>query len=156
MTIDQRVSTGRWLAEVEDLTVLSVQNGVPVALVDRVSFGVEAGEAVGLVGESGCGKTLTVRALAGLLPGGLQAGKESRVSFDGRLLSDWKPTPHGSEIGYVFQDPTASLNPVLRVGDQIAEVVRVVLGESAKTATARAVALLEEVGIDDPAAKARR
>ena len=156
MTGETGTSGTGWLSEVANLSVETKGGGPALRLVDRISFGISPGEAVGLVGESGCGKSLTVLAMAGLLPAALEVAADSRVAFGGRELSDWDPPPHGSEIGFVFQDPTASLNPVLRVGEQIAEVVRVVLGRPASEARLRAKALLAEVGIDDPEAKARR
>ena len=155
MTAEGGTPSGGWLSEVTDLRVEVRQDGEAVPLVDRVSVRVSPGEAVGLVGESGCGKTLTVLAMAGMLPSALHVAEDSRVRFDGNDLADVKPAPHGAEIGFVFQDPTASLNPVLRVGEQIAEVVREVLGRPAREAARRAEALLAEVGIDDPVAKAR-
>ncbi len=144
------------LVVVEDLRLTAGRGGDATSLVDSVSLQIHTGDAVGLVGESGCGKTLTVLAIAGLLPRGVTVAAESRVLFRDRPIDAWDPPPHGSEIGFVFQDPGGSINPVLRVGDQIAEVVRALKGTSRAEARARSLELLAEVGIADPAGKAVR
>jgi oligopeptide/dipeptide ABC transporter ATP-binding protein len=118
-----------------------------------VSFGVSAGEAVGLVGESGCGKSITLRALLGLLP------VPARVTGGALLLDgvDVLGMPARKRhraltdaVSMVFQDSLTALNPVMRVGDQIAEVPRRRLGMSKSAAHARAVELMDQVGIPDP------
>ncbi len=144
------------LVSVESLTLRAGRDPAAPVLVDRVSLEIAAGESVGLVGESGCGKTLTVLAMAGLLPADVSKAAESRVLFRGRPIEACEPSPLGREIGFVFQDPAGSINPVLRVGHQIAEVVRTLKGTSRSDAHARSLELLAEVGIADPAAKARR
>jgi oligopeptide/dipeptide ABC transporter ATP-binding protein len=118
-----------------------------------VSLSVGAGEAVGLVGESGCGKSITLRALLGLLP------VPARVT-GGALLLDGVDVLGMAErrrqraltdaISMVFQDSLTALNPVMRVGDQIAEVPRRRLGMSKAEAHARAVDLMDQVGIPEP------
>jgi peptide/nickel transport system ATP-binding protein len=118
--------------------------------VDDVSFHVAPGEALGLVGESGAGKSLTATAVIGLLdpPGRIAAGE---ILLDGRRLDG---LPHaemrrirGRRIGAVFQDPLTSLDPLFTVGDQLVETIRTHLAVSPAEATSRAEALLEEVGI---------
>ena len=134
------------LSVVADLEIRAGKDG-PV-LVDGVDLSVGRGEAIGLVGESGCGKTLTMLAMAGLLPNTLKA--TGRVTFNGVPVTP--DPPLGSGIGFVFQDPAASLTPVLTVGRQIAEVLRYVAGGSGKSASNRSRELLEEVGVDPSAA----
>ena len=103
-----------------------------VKAVDGVSLDVPRGGSLGLVGESGCGKSMTLRAILGLLPGRARiAGGE--VVFDGARRSRARSLGglRGDSIGMVFQEPMTALNPVMRVGDQIAEGPRVRLGRSA-------------------------
>src|SRR5581483_11483173 len=114
------------LLEVEDLrTHIKLRSGT-VRAVDGLSFDVEAGETVGIVGESGCGKTMAAMSIMGLLPPrGYIAG--GQVRFEGRdLVKLSEPalrTVRGKEIGMVFQDPMTSLNPTMPIGRQIAEAV---------------------------------
>ncbi len=142
--------------------VLSVRNlrvefptrrGTLVA-VDDVSFDIAPGEVLGVVGESGAGKSLTGAAVIGLLePPGRIAGGEillhgSRID---NLPREQMRTIRGKRIGMVFQDPLTSLNPLYRVGEQIIETIRTHLPLSEREARARAVELLEEVGIQGAA-----
>jgi peptide/nickel transport system permease protein len=127
--------------------------------VEDVSFTVGRGECLGIVGESGCGKSVTALSLLRLVPtppGEVDAG---RVAFGGRNLLAVAPAEltrlRGGRIAYVFQDPDTSLHPMIPVGWQIAEAVRVHQGVGWRAATARAVALLGQVGIPDPASRAR-
>ncbi|MSR19833.1 MAG: ABC transporter ATP-binding protein [Gemmatimonadetes bacterium] len=124
--------------------------------VDGVSFEVREGETLGIVGESGCGKTVTSLALLGLLPeppARLMDG--SSVRFRGQELvgADEKQLRalRGNEISMVFQEPMSSLNPVFSVGDQITETLRLHRGMDRRAARAEAVRLLGEVGIPEPA-----
>jgi peptide/nickel transport system ATP-binding protein len=135
----------------DDLHV-SVHDGAAVA-VRGVSLQVRPGEIVGLVGESGSGKTLTCRAALGVLPPGC-AVERGTVSFGGIDLTalsrrDWERL-HGSGMGAVFQDPASYLNPVLTVGGQLAEVLRVKLGLGRRAAHRRALELFEAVGLRQP------
>ncbi len=136
------------LLEVEDLRV--VLGGR--AVVDGVSFSVGEGETVGLVGESGSGKSVTSLALMGLLPA--EARVEGRVRFGGRdvLVMDARErrSLRGREMAMVFQEPMSALNPVMRVGEQVAEGVRAHgrgLGRAA--VRERVLGALEEVGLPD-------
>ncbi|HEY3613439.1 MAG TPA: ABC transporter ATP-binding protein, partial [Gaiellales bacterium] len=121
-----------------------------VKAVDGVDLDIPRGGAFGLVGESGCGKSMTLRAILGLLPGRARiAGGE--VVFDGQTLSAKSLARlRGESIGMVFQEPMTALNPVMRVGEQIAEGPRVRLGHSAERSKARALELLRLVGVPDP------
>jgi len=143
------------LLEVEDLAV-TFRDDREVRAVDGVSFAVDAREVVGLVGESGCGKSVTSLALIGLLANQntRRVRVEGRASFDGldllradaRTLRDIR----GREIAMIFQDPLSSLNPVVPIGVQVAEVLIRHRGASKPEAMRRAAELLERVGIPDP------
>jgi peptide/nickel transport system ATP-binding protein len=137
------------LLEVNDLTV---RFGAHVA-VNQLSFSVRKGETLALVGESGCGKSTTALALMRLLPAG--AVVSGQISFAGRDLVRL-PEPEvrnlrGRQLGLIFQEPMASLNPVMTVGAQLVEALRVDPSISRKAARARAVELLDLVRIPEPA-----
>jgi oligopeptide/dipeptide ABC transporter ATP-binding protein len=147
------------LLAVENLVVSfpgAARRSVPV---DGVSFSLARGETLALVGESGCGKSLTSLALLRLIPppGIIEPG--SRISFDGTdvmaLKEDALRDIRGRRIGMVFQDPMTSLNPVFTVGDQVAEGIRAHFPVSRREADGRAIALLDEVGISDATSRAR-
>src|SRR5215212_983739 len=146
------------LLSVRDLrTYFYTESGVAKA-VDGVSFDIAAGETVGLVGESGCGKSVTALSLLRLIrpPGRIEAGSE--IQFDGRNLVtlDEKSMRgiRGARMSMVFQEPMTALNPVFKIGDQIAEVVRVHHSGSKREARERAIKMLETVGIASPAERA--
>jgi oligopeptide/dipeptide ABC transporter ATP-binding protein len=118
-----------------------------------VSLSVSAGESVGLVGESGCGKSITLRALLGLLPvpARITGGALLLDGVDVLGMPDRRRQRELTDaISMVFQDSLTALNPVMRVGDQIAEVPRRRLGMSGSEAHARAIDLMDQVGIPDP------
>lgn len=138
------------LLSVTDLRVgFATDDGV-VQAVDGVSFDLAAGEVLAIVGESGCGKSVTAQSIIGLTrsPNATITG---RAIFDGRDLIAADETQlrsvRGEHIAVVFQDPMTSLNPVYRVGDQIAEMIRAHREVSKEEATARAVEILDAVGI---------
>ena len=150
-----RADTGGPLLDVQDLSVLFTRRGqAPVHAVDEVSFSVSAGEHVGLVGESGSGKSVTSLAIMGLLP---PRGAEvhGTVSYAGQDLlampAKQRNALRGRDIAMVFQDPMSSLNPVIRIGTQIEEVLLRHTDASKPEARERAVDLLHRVGIPDPA-----
>jgi len=129
----------------------------PVRVCDDVGFGIRRGETMALLGESGCGKSMTALSLMRLLPlsGRITAGA---VVLDGTDLlalpeRDMRQVRGGS-MGMIFQEPQTSLNPVLTVGAQIAEAVRVHEGRTGSTGERRVVELLKSVGIPDPARRA--
>ncbi|QLK25840.1 ABC transporter ATP-binding protein [Natrinema zhouii] len=144
------------LLEVEDLVVqFYTENGV-VRAVDGISYEIRAGETLGLVGESGAGKSVASLALLRLIesPGEIVSGE---IRFRGRnvleLSADELRALRGDEIAMVFQDAGAALNPVYTVGEQIAEAIRAHEAVTDETARDRAIDLLERVGIPDPAAR---
>ncbi|BFO30221.1 ABC transporter ATP-binding protein [Klebsiella pasteurii] len=133
---------------------LTVTRGEDIALVDNVSFALEAGEMLGLVGESGSGKTVTCRALMRLLPGDGLRISGGEVVLDGRdilpLSEGQMSAVRGREIGMIFQNPTSHLNPVMTIGEQIAESRRLHFSANRRQAREDALALLRQVGIPDP------
>jgi peptide/nickel transport system ATP-binding protein/oligopeptide transport system ATP-binding protein len=146
------------ILEVRDLRVeLPLSRGT-VHAVDGASLSVAPGQAFGLVGESGCGKSMTLRAIMGLLPrpGQIVGGQ---VLFEGEDLVTASPgrlrQVRGGSIAMIFQEPMTALNPVMRVGDQIAEAPQVHLGLSRTAARERALDLMRRVGIPDPVRRAR-
>ena len=140
--------------EVEGLTVTFAGDQRPV--VRGVSFTIASGEALGLVGESGSGKSLTCRAILRLMPRG--ASVAGRISYGSRELLELGRSEmqalRGSSIAMVFQDPLTALNPVLRVGDAIAQVVQSHAGLSLRAARMRAIEMMERVGIRDAGRRA--
>ncbi|TAJ85587.1 MAG: ABC transporter ATP-binding protein [Reyranella sp.] len=132
----------------------------PLRAVDGVSFDLHEGRTLGIVGESGSGKSVLVRSLIGLVGAGSGAGVAGQVLFEGRDLRGLSPREFrgvlGTEIGIVFQDPMTSLNPVMKIGRQIGEGLRLNRGLDSKAAARRAVELLSEVGIPEPERRARQ
>jgi oligopeptide/dipeptide ABC transporter ATP-binding protein len=139
------------LLRVDDLRVEFAQGKRPVRAVRGLSYEIAPGEALGLVGESGSGKSVSALALLGLLPKRSATVTGTSATFDGTDLlrsSDAElERIRGRRIGMVFQDPLASLNPVLPIGDQIAEPLRRHRGLRGRAARMRAIELLELVGI---------
>jgi peptide/nickel transport system ATP-binding protein len=148
------VALSPWLLEVEDLHVHFVTTRGVVRAVEGISYKVRSGETVALVGESGCGKSVSSLAIMRLLakPAGRVVG--GRILFQGRNLLDLAEDEmreiRGRDIAMIFQEPMTSLNPVLTVGFQIMEPLLIHLAMSEKQARRRAVELLKMVGIPDP------
>jgi oligopeptide transport system ATP-binding protein len=144
------------LLDVQDLRVeFTTRRGV-VHAVNGISFEISAGETLGIVGESGCGKSVTSLAILGLLAGNGRV-RSGRAVFQGRDLLTQKDRAlrktRGREIAMIFQDPMTSLNPVLTIGRQIRETLETHFDMNRKQAEARAAELIDRVGI--PSAKAR-
>src|SRR5688500_16571026 len=143
-----------WLLEVEDLHVHFVTTRGVVRAVEGISYTVRRGEVVALVGESGCGKSVSSLAIMRLLakPSGRIVG--GRVLFQGRdllkLTEDQMREIRGRDISMIFQEPMTSLNPVLTIGFQIMEPLFMHQQIGAEAARARALDLLRMVGIPDP------
>ncbi|HXA71381.1 MAG TPA: ABC transporter ATP-binding protein [Stellaceae bacterium] len=145
------------LLVVEDLAVSFGRAGRRVRVLDGISFAIEPGEILGVVGESGSGKTVTALALARLLgeQGTIERG---RILLDGRdlaaLSAEEMTDVRGRDLAMIFQEPMTSLNPLLRAGFQVAEVLMEHLGLARAEAMRRAVGLLDQVGIADAARRA--
>jgi len=144
------------LLAVDDLRVHFWTGGGTVHAVNGISFEIGPGETLGIVGESGCGKSVTALALLGLLP---RAGRvrSGSARFDGRDLLRLSQRAlrrvRGRQIAMIFQDPMTSLNPVLTIGRQLREPLETHFGMGRKAATARAAELLDRVGIPSPDAR---
>ncbi|KPA96817.1 ABC transporter ATP-binding protein [Pseudomonas asplenii] len=140
--------------QVQELSVVAHNGPVPLTLVDRLSFDLGEGEILGLVGESGSGKTLACRALMRLLPSGSLSveGKAVRLAGQNLLALDEKGmrAMRGRQIGMVFQNPGSHLDPLMRIGEQIAEGIRQHQQCSRREARAQAIEVLRQVGIPDP------
>jgi oligopeptide/dipeptide ABC transporter ATP-binding protein len=145
------------LLTIEGLRVEFGPADAPMVAVDDAGLSIGPGEIVGLIGESGSGKSLTCRSVMRLVPrpGRVAAG---RIDFDGHDVLAMAPRElrdfRAHEAGMIYQDPFSSLNPVFRVGDQVAETLRVNLGMGKAQARAHAVELLDGVGIADPERRA--
>jgi oligopeptide/dipeptide ABC transporter ATP-binding protein len=146
-------AAGQPLLQVSDLHVeIASRRGI-VHAVDGISLEVPAGEAVGLVGESGSGKSMTLKAILGVLPpeakvtaGSVVLNGTDLVQLSGSQLNKIR----GPDIAMIFQEPMSALNPVMRVGAQIAEAPQVHLGMNRRQAADRALELMRRVGIPDP------
>ena len=141
--------------DVKGLKTVFRTRGGEVHAVNSVSFHLKRGELLGVVGESGSGKSVTMMSLIGLLPSPPAEIREGQVLLGERDLlkisTDDRRDVRGAKVGFVFQDPMTSLNPVFNVGFQIMEPLRRHMGMSKPQARARAVELLELVGIPDAA-----
>ena len=147
------------LLEVQDLRTFFYSDAGVARSVDGVSFRIDRGETVGLVGESGCGKSVTALSIMRLIrpPGRIERG--GRIRFEGRDLAELSEPEmravRGNRISMIFQEPMTALNPVFKVGEQIAEVARIHQRASRRDAKARAVEMLELVGIPSPEQRAK-
>ncbi|WP_135548557.1 ABC transporter ATP-binding protein [Paenibacillus cymbidii] len=152
---------GEPILQVDNLKVSFRMHGGEVQSVRGVSFAVNKGETLAIVGESGCGKSVTAQTIMRLIPMPPGRIKEGSIVFDGKLdvvkLSDKQMERiRGSEMGMIFQDPMTSLNPTMTIGSQIAEGLRKHQRMSASQAEARAVELLKLVGIANPQGRVRQ
>ena len=146
------------LLEVENLRIeLTTRDGT-APVIDDLSFELEAGETLSFVGESGCGKSMTALALMGLLPEKIGRVASGAIRFDGEDLTTASASRlrdiRGNEISMIFQEPMTSLNPVLTIGEQIAEVLRAHQGLSRQAAWNQAVELIDAVRIPNPKGRA--
>ncbi len=144
---------------VRDLSIVFDTRRGSLAAIEAVNFSLKRGEVLGIVGESGAGKSLTGNALIGLLqaPGRISGGE---VHLGGQridaLPAEAQRRLRGRRIGAIFQDPLTSLDPLMTVGDQLVETIRTHLHLSAASARTRAIDLLAEVGIADPTGRFRQ
>ncbi|MGX8942024.1 dipeptide ABC transporter ATP-binding protein [Symbiopectobacterium sp. Eva_TO] len=144
------------LLNVEKLSVHFGEGNNPFRAVDRISYQVEQGQVVGIVGESGSGKSVSSLAIMGLIdfPGKVMADKLEFNQRDLKSISEKERRQLvGSEVAMIFQDPMTSLNPCYTVGYQIMEAIKVHQGGNRKTRYQRAIDLLTQVGIPDPASR---
>lgn len=141
------------LLTIDNLRVTYPRDGIDVAVVDGVSLTVEKGQILGLVGESGSGKSQTAFSILGLVPDAARVSAD-RMVFDGISLAGLSRRKmnelRGSRIAYVPQEPMSSLDPSFTIGDQLTEPIRTHLKLSRAAAKARAIGLLDRVGIADP------
>ena len=148
------------ILEVENLSVEFATYGGNVKAVRGISFDVYRGETLAIVGESGCGKSVSVQAIMGLIPvppgkitsGSAKLNGENILGLTAKQANRFR----GVEIGMIFQDPMTSLNPTMTIGDQISETLMVHRGLSYAEASANAVALLEKTHIPEAAKRARQ
>lgn len=142
------------LLSIDQLQVLIPTLRGVVHAVDGVSFSLEKGQTLGIVGESGCGKSILCRSILGLLPQGAVFSKDSKIVFNGRILNRLSNKElnkiRGRDIAMIFQDPMTALNPVMTIGKQIAEPLVHHLGMSVKNALKKSRELMESVGIPKP------
>ncbi len=152
-------SSDNYILSVEGLNLFFRRGNERIQVLSDVSFNVQRQEIFGIVGESGCGKSLTAMSILRLLPPG--AYVEGKILFDGKRLnllelpSRQIEDIRGKEIGMIFQEPMTSLNPVFTIGEQIAEVLMVHEGLSKRDALDRAVELLRQVKIPSPELRIR-
>jgi oligopeptide/dipeptide ABC transporter ATP-binding protein len=148
------------LLRVSDLHTSFFTSDGEVRAVDGVTFDIADGQTVGLVGESGCGKSVTALSILQLLPKGTGRIVGGEITFQGKdlaaLRDDEMRRIRGHQISMIFQEPMTSLNPVMTVGDQIAETVRLHRGASRSEARDRAIEMLSLVKIADPHKRVRK
>ena len=151
---DVQPHTDDTVLDVQDLSVEFDVKGNPVTILSSVSFALNRGETLGIIGESGCGKSMTALALLRMIPsppGNISGGRvmlndEDLIQADKKRINRVR----GKEISMIFQEPMTSLNPVYTVGDQIMETIRRHKDISKQAAKAEAIALLETVQIPAP------
>jgi len=154
VTAPARSSAGEPLLQIEDLRIEFKSQFGTVRAVDGVSYAVHPGETLAVVGESGCGKSVTALSLIGLVPsppGRVTGGAIRFAGEDLRLASEERLREiRGDDIAMIFQEPMTSLNPVFQVGDQIGEALIEHRGMDTATAREQAISLLARVGIPSP------
>ena len=151
---EERRAKAENLLEVRNLsTHFFTQDGV-VRAVDEVSFSLGYGETLGLVGESGCGKSVTALSISRLIPDPPGKIVTGEILFEGtdllKISGEQMRKLRGKDIGFIFQDPVTSLNPTLTIGYQISEAIRQHMGYSARASKERVIELLAKVGIPRP------
>ena len=153
----QAVSTNKQILKVRDLSVSFATENGPAKVIEDVSFSVAHGGTLGLVGESGCGKSVTAMSIIRLLPSPPSQVESGRIFFNGddmlKLNDAEMRAIRGNRIGMIFQEPMTSLNPTFSIGFQIREVLRIHRGLGRKQARERCIELLGMVGIGSPASR---
>jgi len=151
--MERRGKMGLNILEVKDLKIGIQHNKKDISIVNGVSFQLEKGKTLGIVGESGCGKSMTSLSLMGLLPSGVewQSGEIyiDQKQIHKKLKKEWRKI-RGKKVSMIFQEPMSSLNPVYKVGSQIIEMIHSHENISKKEAHERAVDMLRLVGIPRP------
>ena len=151
--VSSKVPAGAPLLQVDDLAVVFETDQGVARAVDGVSFRLDAGETLALVGESGCGKSVTALALLRLIPSPPGRIVSGDIRFDGHALRDLPATAmrrlRGNDISMIFQEPMTSMNPVFRIGAQISAVLRLHRGLSKEAARSATAELLRRVGIPE-------
>ena len=149
-----RPNKGTALLAVEGLSIGFATEEGPVRVVEDVSFAVKGGETLGLVGESGCGKSVTAQTIMRLLPSPPSRIEAGRIGFDGTDLASASEAHmrkiRGNEIAMIFQEPMTSLNPTMTIGDQIAESLLLHRGAKSSDARPKVLDMLQQVGIGRP------
>lgn len=148
----------RPLLEIDGLSVEIRERGKTVPIIEDLSLTIDEGEVLALVGESGCGKSMTALGIMRLVPKPLRITPGSSIRFDGNELLDYTVPEmrdiRGGDIAMIFQDPMSSLNPVVTAGDQVAEVIRLHAPEtSPEDARNQTIKLFERTGIPEAAAR---
>ena len=142
------------LLDVLNLSVTFELKNASVKAVDNISFKIKRGEFLAVVGESGCGKSVSALSILKLLPPKIANIKSTHLIFDGVDISNWTTSQlreiRGKRISMIFQEPMTSLNPVLTIGDQITEPLITHLKLTANQAQNRAIELMSMVGIPEP------
>lgn len=140
------------LLQVEDLTIAFMNENKQNVVVEDVDFSIDSGEIVSIVGESGCGKSVTALSILGLLSANARVIK-GRILFEGKDLLEMKEKEldkiRGNEVAMIFQDVMNSLNPVLTIGNQLTESIRIHLGYDKKKAKEYAIEIIKKVGLSD-------
>jgi oligopeptide/dipeptide ABC transporter ATP-binding protein len=148
---------GQRILKVRDLSVSFATDNGPAKVIEEVSFSVDHGQTLGLVGESGCGKSVTAMSIIRLLPSPPSRVESGQVIFDGQDLLKLDDAAmrniRGNRIGMIFQEPMTSLNPTFSIGFQIGEVLRLHRGLGQRQARDRCIELLDMVGVGSPAAR---
>ena len=151
------MSTRKRILKVRDLSVSFATEMGPAKVIEDVSFSVEHGRTLGLVGESGCGKSVTAMSIIRLLPSPPSRVESGRIFFNGDDMLELNDAEmrsiRGNRIGMIFQEPMTSLNPTFSIGFQIGEVLRIHRGLGRNRTRARCIELLEMVGIGSPASR---
>ena len=147
------------ILEIKNLSVnYEVDSGI-IKAVENISFSIDKGETLAIVGESGCGKSTTAHALMRLIskPGVIANGS---IELDGLDLTKLKEKEmskiRGKDMAMIFQEPMTSLNPVYKVGEQIAETIRIHTGQNRSQALSQAIKIMDKVGISNPATRAKQ
>jgi len=155
--VEKKSPIGERILQVRDLSVSFATDNGPAKVIEEVSFSVKHGQTLGLVGESGCGKSVTAMSIIRLLPSPPSQVESGRIIFDGQDLLKLDDTAmrniRGNRIGMIFQEPMTSLNPTFSIGFQIGEVLRLHRGLDQQQARERSVELLDMVGVGSPRAR---